>query len=540
MTIASPFGAPGVYVSTQLIGPSPAPLNVSPSPAGFIGQHYRGPSLAVQCNGWSDFVKFFGGFNPSSSPVLANPYLPYAVYEYFANGGATAWVYRATSSSTPGTSASVTLSDTAATPQNTLSLTTGVLGVAGNVGTWGNDLYVTVSANSSALGKFNINIYYGGSTPKYLVEQWTDLSMNPSDSRYVESVLNSTSQGSIWVHATDLGDATAAPLNAPAAVTGRQFAGGVDPGDPSSADYEALLEYASALPAVQAPFDLVPGVLNINIPGLADTTGLTTPNSVLSQGVAYAQTRPFTFFVIDPPSGQTPAGVIANFLPNVTPASSEAAIYYPWLVSNNPASANLQSTITLPPGGFVLGQFAATDSSRGVWSAPAGIQTVFTNVVKAERQLSQADIAALNENNINSLRTRSNGQVLIWGTRTMESGYASLYVPVQRTLNYVQAALTTLLEFAVFQPNDAVLWSQITAVCTNFLDGMLSLNAFPSTSVKDAFFVTCNSTNNTPQTIGQGVVNTTVGIALQYPAEFVNLIISQFQSTGTTTVSAIT
>ena len=543
-SVSSPFGAPGIYVTTQLAANTPpAQPTANPSVAGFIGEHYRGPAVAINCRSWSDFVKFFGGFPPATAPTLANPYLPYAVYEFFANGGQSAWVYRATASANAGASAGAILADSSATPNNTIQLTAGILGVAGNVGSWGNNIYYSVSANSSGAGRFNLNIYYGGSSASTLVEQWIDLSMSPTDPRYFLTVINSPIQGSLYVTATNLNDAHAAPYNSPAVTTQPvALSGGTNPGDPSVGDYEAMLTYGNQAPSFVAPFDYVSGVLNINLPGLPNTTGFSTTNvaSIIDQGIQYCTTgRPFSFFVIDTASGQTPAGAV-SYTDGLAPLSTNAAVYYPWLNAQNPASSSLQATILLPPGGFVLGQMASVDTTDGVWTAPAGLNTVFNNVVQAERILGGADLAALNTNNVNGLRTRPNGQVVIWGTRTLENGYASQFVPVQRFLNYLSASFVSLLEFAVFQPNDAVLWANITAVCTQFLDGLLSLGAFPSSQASNAYYVNCNATNNTQQSISQGVVNVQVGVALVYPAEFINLLISQFQPAGTTTVSAVT
>jgi phage tail sheath protein FI len=180
------------------------------------------------------------------------------------------------------------------------------------------------------------------------------------------------------------------------------------------------------------------------------------------------------------------------------------------------------------------------DTTAGVWVAPAGLQTVLTNVVQAERPLAPSDMASLNLGNVNALRTRANGQVVIWGTRTMQAGYATLYVPIRRTLNYIESSLVHLLEFAVFQPNDQLLWTQISAICNNFLSGLYAQNAFPGQNASTSYYVTCDATNNTPQTISQGIVNTTIGVALLYPAEFISLLIAQFQSTGQTTVTQTT
>jgi phage tail sheath protein FI len=122
----------------------------------------------------------------------------------------------------------------------------------------------------------------------------------------------------------------------------------------------------------------------------------------------------------------------------------------------------------------------------------------------------------------------------------MQTGYASIYVPIRRTLNYIEASLSQLLEFSLFQPNDALLWTSIAAIGNQFLAGLWGQNAFAGNNSTQAYYVICNSSNNTPQTISQGIVNTTVGVALLYPAEFINLTIAQFQSTGATTVTSIT
>ena len=524
------FGRAGVYVSETLSGPTPPSSNSSPSVAAFAGEHWRGPAYAVQCNRWSDFVKFFGGFQTAATPVLVNSYLAYSVYEYFANGGQTCWVLRVTASGTPGTTASINLKDSQATPVNTLTLTAGASGVIGNVGTWGNSLYVDVVTNSSVpgTGRFNLNIYYGGTTPQYRVEQWIDLSMNPNDTRYVVAVLNSPTQGSQWAVATNLADPATSPANTPLPGVARQFAGGVDCASPATTDYQAAFTYGSS--PVTAPFDLVPGIININLPGNSTA-------AVIISCITYAAARPYTFLVIDPPPGQTPAGA-ASYFSSLGSPSSYAALYYPWVVVTNPTGGSLQSTTLLPPGGLVLGQMVTTDSQSGVWQAPAGINTVLNNVVSAERMFSPAEMDALNLGNINALKTRPNGNVIIWGARTMQSGYASLYVPVRRTLNYIESSLAGLLEFAVFQPNDNLLWSAIQNTCNAFLSGLFFQNAFPGSTAKGAYYVTCDNTNNTPQSIAQGVVNTVVGVALLYPAEFINLSVTQFQSTGATTVTS--
>ena len=525
MSITYPvYGHPGVYVSETLSGPSPSATSVSPSTAAMVGEHWRGPSVPVLCSSWSDFVTFFGGFNPNPVPVLANPYLAPSAYQFFANGGQQLWVGRIGASAQPGASASVNLVDSQATPVPTLSLTAGVLGIVGNPGSWGNNLYVDVIPGAS--GRFSLNLYWGGVGAQYMVEQWYDLSMSPSDSRYAVNLINSKTAGSVWVVATDLNDPAVAPNNTPTGVLGRSFTGGADPSDPATSDYVAALTYGN--PGI---FDLVVGPLNVAIPGV-------TSASSVGGLLGYAEDRPYTFAVVDPPSGQTPAGAV-SYAEGLAPVTPDAAVYYPWVYASDPKSGNPQSTLLLPPSPFVLGQMATTDRSVGVWRAPAGLSTALTNVVGCERRLSSADQTSLTQAHVNALLTRPTGDVVIWGTRTLESGYADMYVPVRRTLNYIEYYLEHLLQFAVFQANDEVLWTTITATCDSFLNGMFVQGAFAGTTAAQSYYVTCDSTVNTPQLVSQGVVTTLVGVALQYPAEFISLKVAQFQGTQQTVVTPV-
>ena len=546
------FGYPGIFVTEQLAPPPPVTnqyLN-SPSTAAFTGEWWNGPSIPILCTSWNDFISWFGGFNPNPVPVLSTPYLGIAVYEFFSNGGTACWVYRVQNSTTSSQVAGQEFYDSegGATPQATLVLTTGGLGVSGNAGSWGNNVYIDIVASNNNFGgvfRFNINIYYNpagtGSGSQYLVESWLDLSMVVTDPRYVCTILNSSTTGSRWVWALDLSDPAGSPQNVPSPVTGVAFVGGSDGLSPAPSDYIATLTYDSN---PSSPFDSIGGMLNFNLPGVfydpspyPGTAPAYTTN-VINAAISYAENRPSTFLVIDPPQGQTPAGLAAE-LSELSPTnSSYCAIYYPWVSVANPASSNLLSTQTIPPCGPVLGQFANTDTVSGPWTAPAGTSTILQNVVSTERAFSPSDLTLLTSYNINPLRTQPNGQIVIWGTRTQNQGFATKFVPVRRTLDYVESRLTELLSYAVFAPNDAALWSSMTNTCNNFLSNLLAQGAFPSSVASSAYYVICNSTNNTPQTISQGIVTCEVGMALLYPSEFVSLVISQFQTGGTTVTSA--
>jgi phage tail sheath protein FI len=123
------------------------------------------------------------------------------------------------------------------------------------------------------------------------------------------------------------------------------------------------------------------------------------------------------------------------------------------------------------------------------------------------------------------------------GSRTLQPGYSTRYVPVRRSLTYIEKSLTDLTQFAIFEPNDYRLWAQITSTVYNFLSTFWQQGGLSGTTPQSAFFVKCDADINTPTTISNGFVNIQVGVALQSPAEFVIINIGQFNG-GTTVTTA--
>jgi phage tail sheath protein FI len=59
-------------------------------------------------------------------------------------------------------------------------------------------------------------------------------------------------------------------------------------------------------------------------------------------------------------------------------------------------------------------------------------------------------------------------------------------------------------------------------------------------SATEAFYCICDATINTPQVIQSGEVRMEIGVALQFPAEFVVIRISQFDSGASVISEAVT
>jgi phage tail sheath protein FI len=95
--------------------------------------------------------------------------------------------------------------------------------------------------------------------------------------------------------------------------------------------------------------------------------------------------------------------------------------------------------------------------------------------------------------------------------------------------------LKTSTQWAVFQNNDVRLWSQLRNTAQNILQPIWEAGGLAGSTAADAYYIVCDGTINTPQVIQSGEVRMQVGVALQYPAEFVVIRISQFDSGASVT-----
>jgi uncharacterized protein len=181
--------------------------------------------------------------------------------------------------------------------------------------------------------------------------------------------------------------------------------------------------------------------------------------------------------------------------------------------------------------GMVAGMYAATDSSRGVWKAPAGTNAALTGVTDLEVILTDKQNGILNPLGVDCLRRMPAGY-LIWGARTVEgynnSGTQWTYVPVRRMALFLEESLYRGTQWVVFEPNDEPLWAQIRMNIGAFMMGLFRQGAFQGATPDQAYFVKCDSETTTQADIDQGIVNIIVGFAPLEPAEFVVITIQQY------------
>ena len=235
------------------------------------------------------------------------------------------------------------------------------------------------------------------------------------------------------------------------------------------------------------------------------------------------------FLIMDTPSAiDTTADMISWIQTNDGLRHRNAAAYFPRLVIPDPLAGNQPRKVAA--SGTLAGVYARTDSERGVWTAPAGVEAYLLGANVAA-QLNDSDNGALNALGINVLRNFPTIGNVSWGARTLagsdQEGSEWKYIPVRRLALYLEESLYRGTQWAVFEPNDQLLWTRITQSVANFVNDLWRQGGLQGATPKDAYFVKCDGTTTSQDDIDRGIVNILVGFAPVRPAEFVLLEIQQ-------------
>ena len=137
---------------------------------------------------------------------------------------------------------------------------------------------------------------------------------------------------------------------------------------------------------------------------------------------------------------------------------------------------------------MVAGVYAATDGSRGVWKAPAGINATLNTVRGLTYQLTDPENGLLNPLGLNCLRTFPVYGSVVWGARTLAGADALAsqwkYIPVRRTALYLEESLYRGLQWVVFEPNDEPLWSAIRLNVNSFMQTLFAQAGVPGANAR--------------------------------------------------------
>jgi uncharacterized protein len=236
---------------------------------------------------------------------------------------------------------------------------------------------------------------------------------------------------------------------------------------------------------------------------------------------------PNRMIVLDPPPDrQKPQDASRWLSEEFNRRSQYAALYYPWIQVPNPR--NQGRPIAIPPSGHMMGVWARTDETRGVYKAPAN--EVPKGVIGLSYDCNFREQELLNPIGINCIRTFPNRGIRIWGARTLVEPDITewRYINVRRLVSYIEKSLEIGLQWVVFEPNDEDLWARVTRTVSNFLTGLWRQGALMGATPAEAFYVKCDGDLNTAETMILGRLYVEIGVCPVRPAEFVVFRIGQW------------
>lgn len=514
------YTAPGVYVeevpsSQKVLASAPTAVTA------FVGFTERAPSddpndpqgLAPRLvTSWTQFENLYGGF-------VEGAMLPLSVHGYFLNGGSMAYIARVPNTEPAGRPAI-----------GALPAADRALGSPLAIESIEPDADLTIQVSSDDAGDdtaegpnpFTLTIVENGT----VVESYPGLTLGGA--RDAATIVNETST-KIKVEvklAKDIDLASqlellkpgAYPLEkaapAPVVVTGRKFAG-----SESARTGINGLALADDVTIVAVP-DLITAATAAD-----GTIDLNLWKAVQTSLIAHCEQHSNRIALLDAPPGMSPQQVNQWRSDVAQYDSAFAALYYPWLKVENPTGKGADTEIFVPPSGHVAGLWARTDESRGVWKAPAN--DTLRGVLDVERSITQTEQGVLNPIGINAIRAFGTRGIRVWGARTLASDTDWQYLNVRRLFNMVESTILEGTQWAVFEPNNVTLWEGVTRTLTGYLHGLWQAGALFGASANEAFYVRCDSTTNTPESIDSGKLVVEVGLAPVKPAEFVIFRISQ-------------
>ncbi len=570
--------SPGVYVEEFESGGKPME-GVGTSTAGFIGLAEKGPIEGVPqlVTNFSEFKRTYGGYL-SENEFGEYRFLAYAVENFFINGGSRCFVSRVAPSDAK---VSVGYAPSKDAPLVNFS--------AKNPGIWGDSITVTITPASKAKTQIR-EIIKAGDETKYLVKNGAgfnpgDVVVFTDDSGTVYNRVVKNQDNIITFAAEfseDVADNNLVPVKT---ISTCEFTLEAKHGDSvelyenvsfniSAANFISkkvaksdliVAEYVAAEDEeIVAPFLAIVGeeakvaVINFadgsngsvssvtaaefigvdngagkrtgiqsfvdnDVVSIMAVPGVTDPNVQLTL-VAHCENLASRFAVLDLPRDAKKVNDIITHR-NIFD-SNYAALYHPWLEVFDPLD---KKTIAVPPTGSVIGIYARSDNTRGVHKAPAN------EVVKActglDCQFNKGEQDILNPKGVNLIRSFPGQGIRVWGARTASSDGSWKYINVRRLFIFIEESIKANTNWAVFEPNDEVLWVRVQRTISVFLNTLWRNGSLAGSSPEEAFFVNIGRTTMTQDDIDNGRLICIIGVAPVKPAEFVIFRITQ--KTGT-------
>ena len=520
------YQAPGVYIQ-EVPGGSRPIEGVGTAVAAFVGFTEKGPvGEAVRVTNWTQYQDTFGGF-------IRTGYTPLSVYGFFMNGGGNCYVIRV-GGDAESTPAQIALPGRGAA-QESLRFTSKLPGSEGN------ELRIELvdeaapaaepaegeeaaagGGDGDDAGRFRVTIRAAGQPP----EVFENLSLRRGDDRYVETVVNADPGGSIFVTVEDLAPRGVSIANRLPNAGGYALAeGGETVTALAPADFQGDVARREGIDGLEVLDDItmiaLPDLMRAYADGLINMEGVVSVQKGL---IAHCERMQNRVAIVDAPPDLSPQEMEQwRNDANLVTDGGYAALYYPWIKVDDPASGE---AIFVPPSGHAAGVWARTDSRRGVHKAPGNEEIL--GAIDIGSQLTQTETGVLNVQSVNCIRSFPGRGIRIWGARTLaESSSEWRYLNVRRLFNYIKSSIENGTQWVPFEPNDANTWARVRRDVGAFLNRTWAQGALFGATAREAYYVKCDAETNPPELRDAGILVCEIGIAPVKPAEFVVFRIAQ-------------
>jgi hypothetical protein len=477
------------------------------SACAFVGRTLRGPvNQPVAVRSFAEFQQVFGGlWQPSP--------LPYAVEQFFENGGRRAVVIRVCNGGAPAT---ITL------PCGADALTLEARSPGSREALRASVDYDNVGANED--DRFNLVVQRVRSAGSEHIEDqeiFRRLSIVPGTTRFAANAL----QESMLVRVRGAVPATRPDRTYRAGA--RHPIGYVD-SNPDGDDGEALTDYdiigsrqrGTGLFALRASDDA--HFLYIPPPTRDRDVGA----SVLVVAARVCQDLG-AMLIVDPPAAWAVCDDALRGLRELDLQTDHALMCFPRILAFDRLRGRYE---TFANGGAVAGVLARMDEQRSPWQTGPDDELLLRPGTRATLVLADAErsrLAAHGINPLQSLRTAGERRLSL---RTLAGGTgrsadSSLLTSRRRAL-LVMGSIERGTRWAVFDAGDRNAWHKITRQVQDFLRPLAEAGLFGAGDAADACYVVCDERVNTAHDMKEGCVNLLVGLRSGRAGEFFSFMVS--------------
>jgi len=268
-------------------------------------------------------------------------------------------------------------------------------------------------------------------------------------------------------------------------------------------------------------FNAVDEILNMDLP---DFSGDTTVQGDL---ITYCENRKDRFAILATASNITPSAAKKWLQKTAQYNSSYAALYYPWVTVADPLTADSRP-LNVPPGGFIAGVFARTDTQRNVGKAPAGINDgKLLGCIGLERILEKGERDILYPVRINPLVASAQTGRAVWGQKTLSLDAEWGRIQARRLFIFLEKSIENASYWVVFENSGPSTWGRMLSQGNGFFSTLFRDGYFRGDTPSAAYKIVIDETNNPPEVMDQYIIIADYYAAPNKAGEFIRLRFQQ-------------